>query len=397
MPAYQTVIERQDLLLTMLPEGDPSHCGILVKDLLAKIEGRHAGQLYSSDPTGKRKLQRDLQDLVERGRVSSAAAANNGKRFARVPLEEDMEIDELAFAHLVEGLDVYCSNVTRAHRLAAALRRLQSSEDGGLVLTPDRFRSIAGGELLLPAEFKPAVLAALLRGLATGQVVRAVYVNQGQRTELTLHVQAAVHRGHDLVILAVDGAKAAKGVQAFLLHHFVSAAVIKAPAIRRADFDLEQSIEQGLGLSDQVAGKPIKVELLARGEVADLLRDCPLEVHQRYDDDEEEGDGYEARVIATVTSSAKLWRWLAGWGADIKVMGPPAVVKLLAQRAAAAAALYEEADDPDDQPGVEPIHPCFISPRTSTERLTLIGDRWHPSLYCLADLRSSVGEQSARS
>ena len=361
MPAHQSVIERQNLLLNMLPEGDPGNCGVLVNDLLDKLAGHYAGQIYSNDPAGKRKLQRDLKCLENNEWVRSAPALENAKRFARVPLEEDTEIDEWAFARLVEGLGVYCNNVSRAHRLAAALRRLQSVDDGGLELPADRFQSIGGGGVLLPADFNPAVLAALLRGLATGQMVKGVYVSQGQRTELTLHVQAAVDRGHDLVILAVDEARPAKGVQPFLLHRFVSVEVISRSAIRRADFDLDQAIQQGLGLTGQVAGHPVTVELLARGAVADLLRDSPLGLDQRCYDCEDEDDGYEARVVATVTPSGHLWHWLAGWGADIKVIGPPAVAELLAQRAAAAAAVYEEEDYPGYLPRVDHGNAGFVS------------------------------------
>ena len=361
MPAHQSVIERQNLLLNMLPEGEPSQYGVLVKDLLDKLAGHYAGQRYSNDPAGKRKLQRDLQSLERNEWVRSAPTLDNAKRFARVPLEEDTELDEWAFARLVEGLGVYCSNVSRAHRLAAALRRLQSVEDGGLELPADRFQSIGGGGILLPAEFKPAVLAALLRGLATGQVIKGKYVSQGHHVELTLHVQAAVDRGHDLVILAVDEASPAKGVQPFLLHRFVSAEVISRSAIRRADFDLDQAIQQGLGLTGQVTGHPVTVELLARGAVADLLRDSPLGLDQRCYDCEDEDDGYEARVIATVTPSGHLWHWLAGWGADIKVIGPPAVAELLAQRATAAAAVYEEEDYPGYLPRVDHGNAGFVS------------------------------------
>ena len=361
MPAHQSVIERQNLILNMLPEGDPSYCGVLVKDLLDKLAGHYAGPVYSNNPAGKRKLQRDLKCLENNEWVRSAPTLENAKRFARVPLEEDTEIDERAFARLVEGLGVYCSNVSRAHRLAAALRRLQSVEDGGLVLPADRFQSIGGGGILLPAEFKPAVLAALLRGLAAGRVVKGMYVSQGQRTELTLHMQAAVDRGHDLVILAVDEASPARGVQAFLLHRFVSAEVIGRTARRRADFDLDQAIQQGLGLAGQVAGHPVSVELLARGEVADLLCDCPLGLDQRCFDCEDEDDGYETRVMVTVTPSGHLWHWLAGWGADIKVIGPPEVAEPLAQRAAAAAAVYEEEDYSGYLPRITHAHAGFVS------------------------------------
>ena len=361
MPAHQSVIERQNLLVTMLPEGDPGKDGVLVEDLLATIGVHFTGQRYSSDSAGKRKLQRDLQELEANGWVSSAPASKNAKKFVRALLEEDTEFDERAFAHLTEGFAVYCSNVSRAHRLAAALRRLQSVEDGGLVLPADRFQSIGGGGVLLPAEFKPAVLAALLRGLANGQVVKGMYVSQEQRTELTLHMQAAVDRGHDLVILAVDEASPARDVQAFLLHRFVSAEVIGRSARRRADLDLDQAIQQGLGLAGQVAGHPVKVELLARGEVADLLRDCPLGLDQRCYDCEDEDDGYETRVMVTVTPSGHLWHWLAGWGADIKVIGPPAVAELLAQRATAAAAVYEEEDYSGYLPRITHAHAGFVS------------------------------------
>lgn len=361
MPAYQAVIERHNLLRNMLPEGDPKQCGISVNELLDMIAVHCAGQVYSNDQAGKRKLQRDLQFLVQNEWLSTARGSKQEHLYARVPLEEDLAIDELAFQHLVEGLDVYCSGVSRAHRLEAALRRLQSLENGGLLLTADRFQTIGGGEIVLPAEFRPAVLAALLHGLAADKVVQGVYFNQGQRAMLTLHVQAAIYRGHDLMILAVDDNSRAKGVQAFLLHRFVSATVIGKPAIRRTDFDLHQAIQQGLGLGTQVASHLVTVELLVRGEAADLLRECPLEVHQRYDDSLEEDGDYEARIVATVPPSARLWRWLAGWGADIKVIGPPAVADQLAQRAAAAAASYDEAEFPRYQPRVEPPDTGFIS------------------------------------
>lgn len=83
----------------------------------------------------------------------------------------------------------------------------------------------------------------------------------------------------------------------------------------------------------------MRLVMLVNGDVAELLRECPIHYDQHLEE-EPAGSDFEARLTVTVPRTQQLLRWLIGWGADIKVLDPQTIVSVIASQSVSVAALY---------------------------------------------------------
>jgi predicted DNA-binding transcriptional regulator YafY len=180
--------------------------------------------------------------------------------------------------------------------------------------------------------------------LADG-VLDAVIQATGDRRRLD-----ARYRGDDgrvaayvldpLALVARDGllhlvARTAAGgdPRVFLLHRFRSARARTEPAARYT-FHVDDFLAEG-GLGVPVRPPETTFVARVRGEARRTVEEAPLH-HQEV----EPLDGGEARLRAVVDDTPAFRRWLLGFGADVVVEGPPALVEAMAAAAWGVAARY---------------------------------------------------------
>lgn len=225
-----------------------------------------------------------------------------------------------------------------AGHLDAVWRRLLQ-EDAEVGLGPDKLRVVTDTQRLCPADIKPKVLADVLEALALSQTLNARYRDRGDKvTSPTLHPQAFVQRGPRAYLYALKNDETTP-VRMYALHRFVSTSIGQTPARQAENFDLEKVICSGQ--VDFADGETVALELLARGYVADLLRDCPLSPTQQIED-EPERSPFNARVKARVPATGQLLRWLLGCGDNIEVLAPERLRNVVATQAAKMAERYAQ-------------------------------------------------------
>src|SRR5690606_23923247 len=92
-------------------------------------------------------------------------------------------------------------------------------------------------------------------------------------------------------------------IRMYALHRMIRADVGAAPALQAGGFDLQRHIDAGH--ADFSRGQLLDLKMRARGYVADLLRDCPLNETQKIDEDAE-GSPFEVLVHATLPATGQL-------------------------------------------------------------------------------------------
>lgn len=298
------------------------------------------GMLYGEEaaPAARRRaVQRDLVELVEAGEIEAVNPGGKPLRYRRM---KSSAVDGDDHRYVLELMRETVRNVVEAEfpagHLDAVWRRfLQDDTDVGL--GPDKLRVVTDTQRLRPADIKRNVLADVLEALALSRTLEVKYRDRDDKvTAPTIHPQAFVQRGPRAYLYALKDEENAP-VRMYALHRFVTTSVGKEPARRATGFDLDKIIRSGL--ADFADGETVELELLARGYVADLLRDCPLSMVQRIDD-EPDGHPFKARVKATVPATGQLLRWLLGCGDNIEVIAPERLRNVVATQAAKMAAQY---------------------------------------------------------
>lgn len=338
--SYHTVKLRHEALLAQLPVAGSGRRGLTARELIEDL-GRDHYPDGAGSPKEIRKVQRDLERLIEAERIIPATPPTTPPTYLRVLTEDEEAFDPYEWASLVESFAALLAGIVPEKRLEAALHHLQDRERGGIRLPGDRFRVLPDALRLPPADFKPGVLASILEALVQDRAVKAVYRDrEGKLTRPVLHIQAALQRGPRFYVYALKNDEDAP-LRMYALHRFTSVEVLDQPFRPLPDFDLDRVIATGQADFNQGQVQPLV--LRARGYVADLLRDCPLQRRQVVTD-EPEGSAFAVRISATVPITGQLFRWLLGCGDNIQVIEPDSMARALATQGAKVAALYPDSD-----------------------------------------------------
>lgn len=335
MAAHQERIERQAKLLERIPmNGDDAFCPD-ASQLLEKL-----GTVYgeeASPEARRRAIQRDLRELVEAEQIEPVNRGGKPLRYRRL---KDAVTEGDDHRYVLELMRETVRKVVEtefpAGHLDAVWRRLLQS-DTNVGLGPDKLRVMSDTQRLCAADIKPKVLADILEALALSRTLNARYRDRTDKvTSPILHPQAFVQRGPRAYLYALKDDEA-EPVRMYALHRFMRTSVGRAPGRQAQGFNLDQKIRSGQ--ADFADGETVVLKLLARGYVADLLRDCPLSQQQRIDD-EPEGRPFSARIEAKVPATGQLLRWLLGCGDNIEVLAPEKLRTVVATQAAKMAAHY---------------------------------------------------------
>lgn len=334
MAAFKNRIERLELLLRALP----SHTARDACPDAGALLGRHAG-LYAdkaSPAAQRRAIQRDLEELVRDGRADTVNPGGKPLRYRRAaPLAA--ESDPLMLEYARKSLQVMVAETVPVKRFDALWQRLLD-RDAGLPLGDDKVRILSDTQRLLPADIRPDVLVAVLEALSTGRTLEASYVDKaGKRTRPTLHPQAILQRGPLIYLYALKNDED-QPVRVYALQRLTSAHPGNDDARGAAGFDLQHHIDHGL--ADFARGDYIALAFKARGYVADLLRDCPLEAGQIIED-LPDGDAFDIMVRADIPQTGQLLRWLLGFGDKVQVVAPEAFRLVVKSQAEKLAGLYQ--------------------------------------------------------
>jgi proteasome accessory factor B len=295
-----------------------------------------AAERYGGDrgKAARRALQRDLEELVRDGRIEVVDPDTKPLRYKTVREAPDTQIWN------------YVRRATRELIVSALpLRRFdalwpQVFDIEGLGLGEDKLRIVSDSLRLQPAAIRESVLVDVLDALARSLTLQIGYRNaQGSRSAPTLHPLGLLQRGPRLYLFALKDDEIEPRMYA--LHRITRSAVGTESARELPGFNLQAQIDHGA--ADFSDGELIDLELLARGYVVELLRDCPLADGQRVED-EPDGSLFKARVFARLPGSGQLLRWLLGCGDNVEVVGPADLRRVVAVQASKVAALYESSD-----------------------------------------------------
>lgn len=327
MTMNQLCLTRQARLLDLIPfdsAGDYPGTGVF----LEKMADAYTG----SDNARRRRIERDLDELLQTGQIEVINPGGKPRYFRRLANDAANDPRLLEYIKALSAALLKETLPSRRHE-----KFLESRDGQHSPLLPDnRFRVIGDSPRLLPADIKHDVLVAVLAALIQRQVLQVGYRKKdGSLLRPLLHPQGLLQRGPILYLYALKNDEPSSKM--FALHRMTSA-ILKPDAARDdPDFDLDKCIEGGE--ADFGRGEMIELRLRVRGYILDVLRDCPLSEDQCITDTED-GDAFAAVLTASVPSTGQLHRWLLGCGKNIEILAPAHERQVLAATAAAMAAIY---------------------------------------------------------
>lgn len=291
----------------------------------------------------RRSLERDLLKLSKVFPLTMDAHKPRGwsftERSAVVDLPSMDVHTALAFrmaeAHLQQVLPAATRASLEPH-FARARLVLQAASGNALQAWPDKVRVLPTGLALLPPVLDRAVLEKVQVALLTDKRLKLHYRRRGESEtkHYVAHPQGLVWRGavgyllctlfdySDVVQLAV--------------HRIEAAEVEKAARKPAADFSLDRQIasaELDFLLSDDILALELRMPEFA----AVKLRETPLcadQVLRELPDD-------RVAISARVPDTVQLRTWLLGFGANVEVVGPPALRLEVAEHARRMARVYQ--------------------------------------------------------
>lgn len=333
---HETRIARLSRLEALLPRGRvPDDCPDGAR-LLASL-----GEVYAAGTRAARRraLQRDLEELVKKGRVE---AVNPGGKPLRYRLVTDEPDDDTAiWRYNLQLMHALVAEALPLRRLDRLWQRLLTNAEGPR-LDEQRLRIVPDTLRLQPVALSAGVLKAVIEALAQPCALQVLYQNaEDERSDACLHPQALVQRGPIPYLFALKNDED-EPVRLYALHRMIRAEVLtRTPAREAAGFDLDQAIANGQ--VDFGRGEQIDLELRVRGYLATVLTVCPLAAGQRLEDEPLDSE-FELRVWARVPSTGQLLRWLLGAGDNVEVLAPPDLRHVMAVQAAKMAARYADPD-----------------------------------------------------
>lgn len=130
----------------------------------------------------------------------------------------------------------------------------------------------------------------------------------------------------DQVIYLVCTLQEYQDVKQLVLSRIGSASPLETPATALKDFDLDQYIAQGEFGMPLEPGRTIKLVADFDRSVATWITERQLDVNQVVEDIDEK----TVRLTATVLDTAEIRRWVLGFGAKVKVIGPSSMADEIA-------------------------------------------------------------------
>ncbi|MEV0706285.1 helix-turn-helix transcriptional regulator [Nocardia aurea] len=163
---------------------------------------------------------------------------------------------------------------------------------------------------------RPGVVTLLQRAVVRRRRVRLVYERSGMRSERLVDPWGLVDK--DAIWYLIAGTD--RGRRTFRVDRVVDAVITDETAARPADFDLATAWEEVVGAMERRRGA-VAATALVSAELLPVLRDQQGR-HCEVDGPAEDG---RVRVRVTAPSANMVARQLAGWGADVEVLGPQSV------------------------------------------------------------------------
>ena len=335
MPAaHETRIARLKRLEALLPRGRAPGACPDVAQLLAMLGEAYAGKTLAAR---RRALQRDLEELVKEGRIKAVNPGSKPLRYRLVAEEQDKY--QAVRDYEIQVVRDLVAAALPQQRLDRLWQRLLTNAEGPR-LDETRLRIVPDTLRLQAVELYPRVLEAVIEALAQRRALQVLYENaEEERSDACLHPQALMQRGPIPYLFALKNDED-EPIRLYALHRMIRAEVLtQTPAHEAVGFDLDEAIANGQ--ADFGRGEQIDLELRVRGYLATVLVACPLAVGQQWKDEPPDSD-FEIRVWAQVPQTGQLLRWLLGAGANIEVVAPPDVRRVVAVQAAKVAALYPD-------------------------------------------------------
>jgi len=324
-------IERLQLIESLMPkQGDGADRGLTIVEL----EQRLANQPGFKVPH-RRTLQRDLLEMTEEGRVAVLSNSEGGPRYQAI--SEPFEFDPALWGFFLEHLKQDLEGLVSASDLVNMMRSLQRpSQEYEYTLDERKLRILPDSLRLRPAEIRPQPFGCVLRALASGCALRAVYYDRlCQRSEPVLHPLALLQRGPRVYLYAMKNDETTDRMYA--LDRFFSAECLPDAARTLPDFDLDQRIANGR--ADFANGEMITLKVLVRGYIRQLVEDCPLVEGQLLEALDEDRDA--ALLTVEIPSSGQLLRWVLAGGENITVLEPIEFRDVVAEQIRRVSARYQ--------------------------------------------------------
>jgi len=310
MSLSQDRAERLDSIERLLPsDQSPNSHGLTIQEIRSKLD-----QFDQDCNRHIRTLQRDLQLLVQEGRVRKLDGTSEQPSYLRI--EDADEIDDSMWDYFIIHLKRELEGIVTSTELAKLLNRLKLDEHGirldesKLCILPDSLR-------LQPAEINPQVFCTVLRALKEKRALQVSYRDRQEKSSTpTLHPQGIMQRGPRIYLFALKNDEPEERLYA--IDRIRSAALQAEPAHSNPGFDFQQHI--AAGRADFANGETITLKAIVRGYVEDLVRDCKLHESQEL----KPLNNGEAGSLLTVTmpSSGQLLRWILAGGENITVSEP---------------------------------------------------------------------------
>lgn len=330
MPVHQSYLSRLERLLDRIPFHSPDD----YPDS-ALLLSRMAEDYTGGDAARRRKIERDLDELLQTGQievVNPGGKPRNFRRLANDPASDPHLLD------YIKTLSNALLNERLPNRRDAQLWQQLRDRQQRPLLSERRFRAISDSQRLLPADIKSEVLINVLAGLIQRRALQVGYRKPDNSLQKPLlHPQGLLQRGPILYLYALKNDE--DQTKMFALHRMTSATLSDSTARDDPDFDLDQRIREGD--ADYGGGEPIQLQLRVGGYVLRLLRDCPLSDDQQITgEQEDEDDELVATISATVPATGQLYRWLLGFGAHVEVLSPACLRTEIARTAEDVTRIY---------------------------------------------------------
>ena len=312
--------------------GTPDRKCLIITQLLDLMPD---GYGTGSEPTRRRAMQRDLDELVRDGLIEVVNPGGKPQRYRQVSNQRLQ--DEVDWQYLLSHIRDLVQDLLPQRRLDRFWNRLQQALDSPLLderklrLVPDTLR-------LCPPEIHAGVLEAVISALLKDCVLEILYENaRGERGQALLHPQALVQRGPTPYLFALKNDET-EPVRTYALHRMIRArARLGEPGRKAAGFDLDRVIASGQ--VDFGRGQVIDLELRVRGYPVDVLRVCPITPTQRMEDEPADSP-FLARVRVQVPETGALLRWLLGLGDNVEVVAPAGLRLVMREQTLKAAGHY---------------------------------------------------------
>ena len=287
----------------------------------------------------RRALQRDLETLVQDGRIEAVNPGSKPLRYRRLgdTLDDDAAVWEFT---LRQVRDLIAEAIPK-RQLDRLWERLLHDRDRPL-LTDQQLRVVPDSLRLRPVELYPDVLHAVITALAQHCALQVVYQNANdERSTPILHPQALVQRGPIPYLFALKNDE--EHLRFYALHRFIRVELkAQIPARAAEDFDLDRALSEGK--IDFGQGQLIELVIRVRGYLTQLLLACPLADEQTWED-EPDGSDFDLRIQARLPQTGQLLRWLLGAGDKLEVLAPTELRHVLAKQTRKMADLYVPVQD----------------------------------------------------